>query len=196
VAKTEIRQVRDLPFPQLDRFTLLHLSPDRVDLDLENYGFGFGRVDKIALVEQEGDLRTQLIEDALVLALHTFEQSSPVERDIEIAFWLDEDEYYEEEDPEEDDLVVLAPLSVFLRKRLGEFIAAVSPPGSRPIREVVLALCNPFNTVLDRPEGLTSPPIRYALGFTTSRMESDRAGRVWDPDATLCLDAPEWLRLP
>ena len=60
MAKTEIRSVRDLPFPELDRFTLLHLSPDRVDLDLDNYGFGYGRLNKIALVETEVEQRTKV----------------------------------------------------------------------------------------------------------------------------------------
>ena len=97
-------------------------------------------LDAVACVAQHHERvgSGQVLEDALVLALHTFEQSEPMERDIEIAFWLDEDEYYEEDDPDEDDLVVLAPLSIFLAKRLGEFIAAVSTPYSRPIREVVL----------------------------------------------------------
>ncbi len=201
MAKTEIRSVRDLPFPELDRFTLLHLSPDRVDLDLDNYGFGYGRLDKIALVEQQVEQRTRVLRDVLVLALHAWDNAEPDPREIEISFWLDEDEYYEEDDPDDDNLVVLAPLSLFLAKRLPELVDSFNErarsSGARPIAEVVLAVCNPFRAVLQRPAGLAGPPIYYPIGNATSRMESDRAREVWDPEnATLCLDAEEWLRLP
>ncbi|MCA9714794.1 MAG: hypothetical protein H6713_03185 [Myxococcales bacterium] len=200
MAKTEIRSVRDLPFPELDRFTLLHLSPDRVDADLDNYGFGYGRLDAIALVEHAGDQRTRVVRDALVLALHAWDNAEPDAHDIELSFWLDDDEYYEEEDPDDDNLVVLAPLRLFLRKRLPELVAdfnaRAARAGAPPIADVVLALCNPFRAVIERPPGLVTPPIYYPIGNATSRMESDRAREVWDPDATLCLDAEEWLRLP
>ena len=194
MAEIEVRSVADLPFPELDRHTLLHLSPDRVDIDLENYGFGFGRVDKLALCELGGDRRTQVLDDVLVLALHAYEDPV-IDDDVELAFWLDDEEYYEEEDDDDLDLVVTAPLALFLARRLPAIVAHVSVDRPPPA-EIVLALCNPRKIVVTRPEGLKGPPIRYALGDCRSRMESDRADKEWDPDAMLCLDADEWLRIP
>lgn len=194
--RTPINSVADLPFARLDTHTLLHLHPDRRDLDLDNYGFGYGFVPELVLHETEGDRRTSTVTGCLLLALHSYEESPEDESDIEVAFWLDEDEYYEDEDPDDAELVVLAPLTLFLRRRLPTLVAEYTEACGEPPTAVVLALCNPQRTVLRRPEDLVSPPIRYALGDVTSWMESDEQGETWDPNAPLRLNGEQWLTLP
>ncbi len=194
--QTPILSVADLPLPRLDTHTLLHLHPDRKDIDLDNYGFGYGFVPKLVLHETDGDRRTATVEGCLLLALHSYEESPPDQKDIEIAFWLDDDEYYEEDADDDEDLVVLAPLTLFLRRRLAALLAEYQAERGCPPQAVVLALCNPQHAVLRRPEDLVSPPIRYALGDVTSWMESDEQGETWDPEAPLRLNGEQWLTLP
>jgi len=195
--RTPIESVRDLPFARLDAHTLFHLSPGRKDLDLDFYGFGYGWLPKVVLLESQGEQRTCEVSDSLILALHSYEESPEDKTDVEIAFWLDEDEYYEDDDDDDQDLVVLAPLTLFLRKRLPDLLVEYrdAHAGENPT-SVVLALCNPQHAVIQRPPDLVSPPIRYALGEVTSWMESDKEGKTWDPKAPLRLNGEQWLTLP
>ena len=114
-----------------------------------------------------------------MLGLHSRDDAEPLAGDVELEFVLREgDETYS----------AVTLLSEFLRARLAGLVGDASA--------VVLALCNPQDAELPRPEGLGDRPIYYAHGDVTAWMQRQPGARGWSPDAVeITLEAQRWHKL-
>ncbi len=141
-------KIADLPFHERPVHELLHLEVDR-DLPSRDYvGFGWARVDRLWLTvgEQPG----RRVDDALVLALHSADDSDALADDIELELELPD-----------------RPVSVLASAFLARWLP-VLPDASA----IVLALCNPHRATLRRPAEAKAP-MHYGLGDVASWRESD-----------------------
>lgn len=134
--------ILELPFTERDVYELLNLHGEREQPDRDYAGYGWARVPELWL----DDAR---VTDALVLALHSADDSEPLAEDIELEFEL----------PDRAPVSVLA--SLFLAKWLPELPRASA---------LVLALCNPHHASLRRPPA-ASGPLYYALGDVESWLD-------------------------
>jgi hypothetical protein len=159
-----IRSIADLPFHERPVLDLLHLDVERDGLDLEYTGYGWAHVPRLWLAERGGG--AQRVEDVLLLALHSTEAPTPLERDIELEFFVDE---------------VAKDYSVTVL--LSDFLARWLPQLREGERAIVLALCNPGRARLSRPAGAPDIPVYYGLGDVDS----------WREGSELHLVADVWL---
>ncbi|GAB4569431.1 MAG: hypothetical protein Tsb0020_23550 [Haliangiales bacterium] len=157
-------------------------GPYGVGPDLSYYGFGYAYVDSLWLTNEGDPEPLPPVRNALLLALHTPDDAEPIDDDILLEFWID-DVTCEEAD-EEDDYAVTVKLSRFLSLWL--------PKISRAESAIVLAVCNPFETRIVRPELPGVRPIWYPLGNVTSWCDAP-ADSIGGP-GVLRLSANNWLR--
>jgi hypothetical protein len=148
-----IGSIGELPFVERAPRDVLHLDQDRAAPDPDYAGFGFCRVASIGLEDPAGGVR--ILDDVLVLALHSADAGEPHHDDVELEFVLD---------PTEPSVIVL--LSTFLARWLPRLPSA-------PV--VVLAMCNPHRATLGRPAGLAGGPLHYAIGDVESWRDLDGA---------------------
>lgn len=141
--------IRELPFHERPIRELLALDVERAAPDPDYAGYGWARVPEIWLDEQR-------VTDALVLAIHTADDSEPIADDLELEFEL----------PGEKPVSVLASqfLSVWL---------PLLPRASA----VVLAVCNPHHATLPRPAAAHGP-VYVAMGDVESWRDHDRGDRI------------------
>ena len=177
-----IQSVADIPFRERDPFDLLNLTPgghagadEDQGPDLDYAGFGYARVDELWLTIHDSPEPLPPVRDVLLLALHTPDDASVHQDDLLLEFWIDPGTC--EDVDEEDSQTVTVMLSRFLTVWL--------PRVSSDERAIVLAVCNPHQTLLMRPTGLRSAPIYYPLGDVTS----------WCDEAMDFLSGPGALRL-
>ena len=139
--------ILELPFRERSVRDLLHLDVERAAPDPDYAGYGWARVGELWLDEQR-------VEDALVLAVHSADDSEPIADDVELEFEL----------PDAPPVSVLA--STFLAKWL---------PVLPRTNALVLALCNPHRATLARPSDAT---FYYANGDVESWLDHDRGDRI------------------
>jgi hypothetical protein len=113
-------RVVDLPFRERPAIELLGFVEGRAELDHDYAGFGWARIPCVWLVDGE----EHRVDDALVLALHSPDDSEPISDDIELEFEL------------EPGRSVIVMLSLFLEQWLPKLPQASA---------IVLVLCNPHN---------------------------------------------------
>ncbi len=141
-------KIADLPFHERPVRELLHLEVDR-DLPSHDYaGFGWARMERVwlAVGEQPG----RLVEDALVLALHSADDGEVFADDVELELELPD-----------------RPVSVLASAFLARWLP-VLPEASA----IVLALCNPHRARLLRPTEARTP-LHYGLGDVESWREGE-----------------------
>ncbi|HEX5062149.1 MAG TPA: hypothetical protein VFV99_22420 [Kofleriaceae bacterium] len=122
---------------------LLHLDEERAAPDPNYAGYGWARVRELWLDERR-------VDDALVVAVHSADDSEPIADDVELEFEL----------PGAQPVSVLA--SLFLAKWL---------PRLPHTNALVLALCNPHRATLAPPSDAT---LYYANGDVESWVDHDR----------------------
>lgn len=141
-------KIAELPFHERPVHQLLHLEVDR-ELPSRDYGgFGWARVDRLWLAVGEEPGRR--VDDALVLALHSADDSDALANDIELELELP-----------------ARPVSVLASAFLARWLPMLPDAPA-----IVLALCNPHRATLRRPIG-AKVPMHYGLGDVASWRESD-----------------------
>ncbi|HEY5926442.1 MAG TPA: hypothetical protein VIV11_32370 [Kofleriaceae bacterium] len=140
-------KILDLPFRERDVLELLNLDEERDAPDYNYAGYGWARVDEVWLDDTP-------VRDALLLAIHSPDDSPPVTGDIELEFEL----------PEQPS--VGAMTSTFLDKWLPTLPRASA---------LVLVLCNPHRAELQRPNAAAGP-LYYAHGDVESWLDHHDAG--------------------
>jgi hypothetical protein len=135
--------VLELPFRERDVRELLNLTEDRDEPDYHYAGYGWAQVDEVWL----DDTR---VRDALVLAVHSPDDSEPIADDVELEFDL----------PDGPPVTVLT--SLFLDKWLPKLPKASA---------IVLALCNPHRATL---RANAPVPLYYAHGDVESWRDGER----------------------
>lgn len=159
--------IGDIPFVERPAQSLLHLDVDR-DLPSRDYaGFGWCRVPSLWL-ESVTERCVSEVYDAVILALHSADDSEALADDIELEF----------ECPG-GDVAVLA--SAFLAHWLPRLPSASA---------IVLALCNPHRASLRAPSGVMAP-LHYGLGEVTSWREM-----ADDGTEKMILSADTWCQSP
>lgn len=137
--------ILELPFRERAVHELLNLDEERAAPEHDYAGYGWARVDELWLDDKR-------VEDALVVAVHTADDSEPIADDVELEFEL----------PNAEPVSVLA--STFLAKWLPQLPRA---------NVLVLALCNPHRAELARPNDAT---FYYANGDVESWLDHDDDG--------------------
>lgn len=133
-------RIAELPFHERPVLELLHLDdPSRAAPDLDYAGFGHARIDRVAL----GDV---IVEDALLLAVHSADDGEPLADDVELEFVLG-------------DRSVTVLLSAFLDVWLTRLASGA--------RAIVLVMCNPHRATIP-PVGV---PLYYAVGDVDSWLD-------------------------
>lgn len=155
--------VAELPFRERPVMELLGFADDRVELDRDYAGYGWAKVPRVWLVDARGE---RAVDDALVLALHSPDDSEPLAGDIELEL----------------ELPGRAPVSVMLSLFLETWLPKL-PAASA----IVLVLCNPHDATPRRPA--THVPVHYALGDVEAWVDEQKA------PARILLDAPMWCTL-
>lgn len=175
-----IQSIADLPFQEQDPLRLLAIDVDNAPAtpDLEYYGYGYARVDELWLTCEHAPEPLPPVRDALLLALHSADDSAPLDDDVLLEFWLDG------AGENGEDLAITALLSRFLDVWL--------PRVSTDERAIVLALCNPHRATIARPRIPGGQPLYYASGDVTSWLDMHD-----DPtqSAVLRLIADAWQQL-
>jgi hypothetical protein len=141
-------RLAELPFRRRPLFELLGFELGREVLDLSYTGFGWAEPPRITLESAPGatgQVHVQVIEEPLLLALHSADDAPPLAGDILLELVLG------------DDYSVATPLSRFLAEWLPRL------PAHKP---VVLALCNPHRAAL---AGL---PVGRALWYGLGDVDS------------------------
>lgn len=161
------RTIAELPFAERPILELLHLDSDRGLPSRDYAGFGWARAPGLWL-ETDTATDARQVRDALVLALHSADDSTVIADDVELDF----------ECPD-GSVAVLA--SAFLAHWLPRLPSAST---------IVLALCNPHRAVLRALPAL-SVPLHYGLGEVASWSERTGDGRT-----RIILTAERWLQTP
>ena len=162
-SRSGVRAIAELPFHERPVLELLNLVGDRSEPDADYAGYGWARISRLWLAEHGAAARS--VDDVLLLALHCPDDGEALGDDIELYFEL----------PEQ------APVTVLASK----FFASWLPRMPEDVSAIVLALCNPHQTLLARPSG-TSLPLHFALGEVESWQSRD--------DGRIELRAPSWRR--
>lgn len=115
--------IADLPFVERDVLSLLNLDADRDEPEYDYAGYGWARVPRIWLVD---DRREHVVEDALVLALHTADDAPVLADDLELELDVPD-----------------GPVAV----RASKFLSVWLPKLPRA-SAVVMCVCNPHNARL------------------------------------------------
>lgn len=160
-------KIADLPFVERPVHEMLHFDDDRIEVDRNYAGYGWCRVPEIWIGETGSD-EIALLEDALVLALHSADDGEALPDDIELEFELPGGE----------------PVTVLL----SQFLAVWLPALPRA-KNIVLAMCNPHDAVIAAPKE-AGAPLYYATGDVESWIDDDEGGRL-----ELLADG-SWARLP
>jgi len=147
--------IGELPFRRREPLELLALDDEtRAEVAHDYAGYGWAQVDRLRLDGEDG----ALVDDALVLALHSPDDAEDVGDDVELEFEL------------ADGGAVTVLLSAFLARWL--------PPLRGDERAIVLALCNPHDAPLRLHADV---PIWYASGDVTSWLDADGVIRLHAP---------------
>jgi hypothetical protein len=149
---TAIESVLDLPFIERPILELLHFDEARAEVDRQYAGFGWARVDRIWLGNKQGG-ELVAVDDALVLALHSADDGSPLPDDIELEFELP-------------GTSAIVNLGMFL----GRWVPTLPDAAA-----IVLAVCNPHHARLRVP---TPSPLWYPTGDAESWIDDANAGRI------------------
>jgi len=165
-----LRSIAEIPFRRRPALELLNLAIDRDQPDPDYTGSGHARLAAVALEDAAGLCR--VIEDALVLALHSCDLAAPRADDVELEFFVDEVAR---------GYSVTALLSTFLAARLA--------PLRGDARAIVLAMCNPYQAILAPPPAAGATPLWYAFGDVESWLDPDGRGPARPP---VRLRAPAW----
>lgn len=148
--------IAELPFRERPALELLALDGEREAPQHDYAGYGWARLPRV-WIGTDADLDGgEVITDALVLALHSPDDSPPRTDDIELELEL----------PDGSSVLVL--LSAFLATWL---------PRLPRTSAIVLALCNPHRAVPTVPADL-GVPVHYPLGDVTSWIDRGRGDRV------------------
>ncbi len=191
MARRTIARVADIPVPHEAPERLFR--PPRPDGDEPPSYHGSCVVSSVELLSQEGSTARRVLEDVLVLQLHSYDEqreASVAARDIDLGFWFDEDEWYEDDDPEEMDFVIVTTLTLFFERCVGRIVESLpSPP-----RHLVVCVCNRGRVEWSPPRGWRGPPVWVPLGDTTleaveqrGRMRYRARAPVW---RTVGVDGP------
>ena len=165
-----LRSIAEIPFHPRPALELLNLAIDRDQPDPDYTGFGHARLP--ALVLEDAADRCHVVDDALVLALHSCDLGRPRADDVELEFFVDQVAR---------GYSVTALLSTFLAARLA--------PLCGDARVIVLAMCNPHRAILPRPPAAGATPLWYPLGDVESWLDPDGHGTARPP---VRLRAPAW----
>jgi hypothetical protein len=157
--------IAELPFIERPVIELLALDVDRDEPDPDYAGYGFAKIDRVMLV---GDAGKRIVEDALLVAVHSSDDGEVLANDIELELDLP--------DGELSSVTVLA--SRFLEVWLPKLPNASA---------IVLVMCNPHRARLAGPAWPV--PIHYALGDVESWQDLD------DPRTGIRLVAETWCTL-
>jgi hypothetical protein len=141
--------ITGLPFRERPVLELLHLTGDRDVPDPDYAGFGHARVPRLVLASRAG---RDLIDDALILALHSADDGAPLPDDLELEFVLD---------------------GGSALVRLSDFLPRWLPRLRRDERAIVLAMCNPHRAAIARPAAAAGVPLHYAIGDVESWLDDD-----------------------
>jgi hypothetical protein len=155
--------IGEIPFHERPVRELLHLDEDRAAPVADYAGYGWARVPAIALVDAAGARR--VVNDAVVLALHTADDAPAHADDLEL-----------ELDVPDGSVAVM----------LSRFLAVWLPRLPADAGALVLAVCNPHATRLPRPPAATAP-VHVPAGDVTSWMDRD-TGEIQ-------LEASAWSRV-
>jgi hypothetical protein len=163
-------RIGDLPFHQRPALELLGLTHDlgAATIDVDYTGFGWARVDRLWLTDASS--ARVPVADALVLGLHSADDSEGLSDDIELEFVLEPGR----------SVTVLA--SAFLERWLPRL--PITAAGA-----IVLAMCNPHRARLRSPSlDIAAPATLYhGIGDVDSWLDdSDHDG------PSLRLTAAEW----
>jgi len=155
--------IAELPFRERPVLELLNLDVPRDVPDHDYAGYGWARVPRIWLVDAGGERLA--VDDTVVLALHTADDAPAHAGDLELEFELAD-----------------RPVAVMLSR----FLAVWLPRLPLDAGAIVLAVCNPHDTVLAAPAAATAP-VHVPRGDVTSWIDRD-AGEIQ-------LVADSWSRL-
>ncbi len=145
-------KISDLPFHERPVRELLNLVEERATPQHDYAGYGWARVPEVWVgTDEEG----RLVEDALVLALHSPDESEPRTDDVVLVFDLP------------DGTTAPVMLSTFLARWLPVLPAA---------KTIVLALCNPHGAT--PPYAGTTPLLYARRGDVTSWIDRDHGDRI------------------
>ena len=158
--------IAELPFVERPVIELLALDVDRDAPDRDYAGYGYAKLDRVMLVDAKG--RQRVLEDALLIAVHSADDGEVQADDVELELDLPEGE--------RKSVTVLA--SRFLEIWLPKLPAASA---------IVLVMCNPHRARLAKPPWPV--PIHYALGDVESWRDLD------DPRTGIRLVAATWCTL-
>ena len=122
-------KIAELPFRERPVMELLGFVEGRAELDHSYAGYGWARTPQVWLVDDNGE-RMRMVDDAMVLALHSPDDGDPIADDIELEFEL----------PAGGSVLVL--LSQFLASWL---------PRLPQTSSLVLVLCNPHRARVHAP---------------------------------------------
>lgn len=137
-------RIAELPFAERPVLELLALDDDsRAEPDPDYAGFGHARIDRVELIGAGGGV----VEDALLIAVHSADDGEPLPDDVELEFVLG-------------DRSVTALLSTFLDRWL--------PRLAGDARAIVLVMCNPHRAAV---RAAAAVPVHYALGDVESWLD-------------------------
>lgn len=169
-----VPRLAELPFRRLPLFDLLGFDLAREALDLSYTGFGWAEPAHITL-ESTREASRQVIEQPLLLALHSADDAPELAGDLLLELVLGEDR------------AVATPLSRFLAEWLPRL------PAHKP---VVLALCNPHRATLAPLPG--GRALWYGLGDVDSWLDATdeplRGSEHERRDGRFRLTAEAWRR--
>jgi hypothetical protein len=148
-----------LPFGERPPLALLHLEEGRAAPDPDYAGYGWCRVPRVELAGPAG---VAVVEDALLLAVHSCDDGEALPDDIELEF----------------ELGGAASVTVLL----STFLARWLPRLPAEPRAIVLVACNPHRARLSRPPAAAGRPVHYAVGDVES----------WLDEGRLRLEAEAW----
>ncbi len=159
-----ISSIDGLPFTERPLHELLHLGEDRDAPSRDYAGFGWAHASRVYL----DDGATQLVENALLIAVHAADDAAPLTDDIDLAFEL----------PGENARVLLSRfLSVWI-------------PKLPPAETIVLVACNPHRAKLRSTASAAT--FYYGLGDVASWR--DQSGPQ-DLASQIRLTAETWCTL-
>lgn len=144
-----IEAITDLPFVEQPVLELLDLATDRDEPNHDYGGYGWARVAKLWLVD--ADKRERAVEDVLLLALHTADDTPELADDLELELELP------------DGAVAV---------RASTFFSVWLPKLPRDAAAIVLAVCNPHASRIACPAEATSP-LHVPTGDVTAWRDRD-----------------------
>jgi hypothetical protein len=154
--------IAELPFTEREIHALLNLDATRDEPDLDYAGYGWARVSRIWLVDERK--RERAIDDALVLALHTADDTPEIEDDLELELDL--------------------PGGEAVAVRASKFLSVWLPVLPRDVGAIVFCVCNPHAARLALPAE-ASAPLLLPTGDVTSWIDRDTGAiklmaEAWD----------------